>query len=188
MDELARVHGVEVSPLSRSRYWRRLVNRLEQLPATPHSALLRDAVTAIEQTSGATELEFGSWHGDWAPWNMTVIDGRVCVWDWEKFETGVPVGFDAVHFDVHGPVVAGKRTAEQAFGCTIERIDEVFSAHGTSPDAAAATLWLYAVDLAVAYLTDREMEVGNTRMSRLSSWLEPVLRSAATHAQGARQP
>ena len=43
-------------------------------------------------------LRFGAWHGDWVPWNMTRDGERVFLWDWEHYEEGVPIGFDALHF------------------------------------------------------------------------------------------
>jgi len=42
----------------------------------------------------------GLWHGDFAPWNTRVIDGRLSVFDWESCEDGVPLGWDTFHFSV----------------------------------------------------------------------------------------
>lgn len=43
-------------------------------------------------------LPEGGWHGDWAPWNLAVVSGRVVAWDWEHSGAGKPVGFDAIHY------------------------------------------------------------------------------------------
>jgi hypothetical protein len=43
-------------------------------------------------------MSFGTWHGDWAPWNMEWVDGHLFVWDWERCHDGVPFGLDVVHF------------------------------------------------------------------------------------------
>lgn len=45
-----------------------------------------------------TVLDFAAWHGDWSPWNMAWRRRRVQLWDWERFETGVPVGMDRIHY------------------------------------------------------------------------------------------
>ena len=47
---------------------------------------------------GHRPVDFGSWHGDWAPWNMGYRDDIVQLWDWERFSSPVPIGFDAIHF------------------------------------------------------------------------------------------
>ncbi|MDQ4037768.1 MAG: hypothetical protein M3313_05335, partial [Actinomycetota bacterium] len=43
-------------------------------------------------------LDFAAWHGDWSPWNMAWRGRRVQLWDWERFESGVPVGMDRTHY------------------------------------------------------------------------------------------
>ncbi|NUP83056.1 MAG: hypothetical protein HOV96_36545, partial [Nonomuraea sp.] len=56
--------------------------------------LLHAAVKEIAATGGPRP----AWHGDLSPWNISPsADGRLLVWDWERYETGVPYGFDAVH-------------------------------------------------------------------------------------------
>jgi hypothetical protein len=42
----------------------------------------------------------GVWHGDFAPWNTHVQDGRLSVFDWESCEDGAPLGWDTFHFSV----------------------------------------------------------------------------------------
>jgi hypothetical protein len=42
----------------------------------------------------------GFWHGDFAPWNTRVQDGRLSVFDWESCGDGVPLGWDTFHFSV----------------------------------------------------------------------------------------
>jgi hypothetical protein len=42
----------------------------------------------------------GIWHGDFAPWNTRVRDGRLAVFDWESCADGAPLGWDTFHFSV----------------------------------------------------------------------------------------
>ena len=49
-------------------------------------------------------LPLGAWHGDWTPWNMSRRRGRLQLWDWERFETGVPLGLDRCHYGVNAVV------------------------------------------------------------------------------------
>jgi len=39
-------------------------------------------------------------HGDFAPWNTRVQDGRLSVFDWESGEWEAPLGWDTFHFSV----------------------------------------------------------------------------------------
>lgn len=47
---------------------------------------------------GSTLVPVGATHGDWTAWNMAADRGRLQVWDWERFDTGVPTGIDAMHY------------------------------------------------------------------------------------------
>jgi hypothetical protein len=188
MNELAAVDGRLTSSLGDSTYWRRLTARIEALPDSAMAAVLRAARPTVEQAAAGTVLAFGATHGDWAPWNMTVVDDRVLVWDWEKYERDVPVGFDAVHYAVQGAVVLGGRSPLAAFADAFERADEFVGLIAAGPDAGLLTGWLYAVDIATRYLVDREQEAGRTRMADLTSWLPGVLDLAATRAARGVRP
>lgn len=52
-----------------------------------------------------TEVAVGAWHGDLTPWNLAAHRGRVGVWDWERFETSVPLGLDALHHHLNAVTV-----------------------------------------------------------------------------------
>ncbi|WP_101523798.1 hypothetical protein [Nocardioides houyundeii] len=55
----------------------------------------------------------GAWHGDWTPWNMAPGPrGTSLVWDWERFETGVPRGMDRLHHAVNAATLARGGTPE----------------------------------------------------------------------------
>lgn len=56
------------------------------------------ALDRISEEYPDTVLAFGAWHGDWTPWNMSWRRRRIQLWDWERFETGVPVGMDRIHY------------------------------------------------------------------------------------------
>lgn len=43
-------------------------------------------------------VRFGRWHGDWVPWNVGQVGGRLVVWDWEYSDPDVPVGLDLLHW------------------------------------------------------------------------------------------
>ncbi|MGH9040192.1 MAG: phosphotransferase [Acidimicrobiia bacterium] len=98
--EIARLGAVDTAPLAASDYWqgvrRRLTARESLLPPGAHDPVA-GVVAAIEERHGATELRFGTWHGDFTPWNMARLDDGVFVWDWER-SGPAPVGLDLLHF------------------------------------------------------------------------------------------
>jgi hypothetical protein len=173
--------GPAAAALAASSYWRRLSDRVAALPAGAIPDRLRAALKEIEQVHGATTLTFGASHGDFAPWNMTLLDGYVLVWDWEKFESDVPVGFDTVHCQVQGDVVLGGSSPVAAFAAGAQQAQSLLAPVGNR-GAAGLVVWLYAVDIATRYLIDREEEAGRTRMTTLADWLPDVLDRAFAEA------
>jgi hypothetical protein len=61
------------------------------------SAIVGELLEAYARRSADVEVAVGAWHGDWAPWNMTRVGGRLGVYDWERARVGVPIGLDAIH-------------------------------------------------------------------------------------------
>ncbi len=114
MAELATVAGVTIEPVGRSGYWHGLRSRLEACGDRERAAALLRIMADMQATAEATSLAFGSWHGDWTPWNMAFSGGRVLVWDWERFESGVPVGYDALHYQLQGEVERSNGAGAQA--------------------------------------------------------------------------
>ena len=43
------------------------------------------------------DVAVGASHGDWSPQNLSVVQGGVAAWDWERFAEDRPLGFDAAH-------------------------------------------------------------------------------------------
>jgi hypothetical protein len=62
---------------------------------------LGEALDALGHAAADRPLPTGAWHGDWTPWNMSRRRGRLQLWDWERFETGVPLGLDRCHYAVN---------------------------------------------------------------------------------------
>lgn len=173
-DEIARLKPVPSGPLLASSYWQRLVARQEVLADSRFTALLRASAARLRDRAPGT-VAFGSWHGDWAPWNLTVADGQVRAWDWEKFESDVPIGYDTIHYSVHGMSALTGRSPLQAFELTLDSSPVLLDPHGIEARSALVVFWLYVLELATRYLEDGEGEVGTIAMSRLADWLEPVL-------------
>ncbi|MDR8409935.1 hypothetical protein MTP10_14450 [Nonomuraea sp. 3-1Str] len=128
--------------------------------------LLRDAVQEIAATGAA---EGAAWHGDLSPWNIAPsADGRLLVWDWERYEVGVPYGFDAVH---HFFQRALRRMdpATAARACLAQAV-RLLAPYGLSGAQARRTALLYLIKLA-----DRHAADGHSPLGPPDVWLSPLV-------------
>ena len=173
MLDIAGCCGGAAGPLVGSAYWAELRGRLAAVVDRAEGRALAAAVDLIGQHAGEIGLRYGSWHGDWAPWNMANLADALLVWDWERFATGVPAGFDAVHHELQKRIQAGG-SPTAAVEATVRQAGELLTPFGVDGPARELTVLLYLVDLAVRYLTDRQAEAG-ARLGVLGTWLLPVL-------------
>jgi hypothetical protein len=98
------------------------------------------------------------------------------VWDWERFETGVPLGFDLLHHDLQesitlldaDPRVAATRLLRGA-AATLAPLDV-----GAGAESVAR---LYLVTLACRYLVDGQADAG-AALGQVDQWLLPALEEA----------
>ncbi len=184
MAELATAAGVTIVPVGQSGYWRGLRSRLEACgDREPAEALLR-VMADMQASAEVTSLAFGSWHGDWTPWNMAFSGGRVLVWDWERFESGVPIGYDALHYQLQGAVersngAGALAAAEAALFTAPMRLGSL----GVRPGSAVFVAALYLLEIAARYTCDGAAEAG-ARLGDVSSWLLPPLSRYAARLRG----
>ena len=179
MRALATTGGVYTQVLRVSPYWSRLRDRLRAVADHPEGRALAEPAATLQDRAGDIALDFGCWHGDWSPWNMAVLPDTLLVWDWERFATGVPLGFDALHFCLQRSLQAGGFGRTVDAGVAVE--DCLANARWTLgpqgvPDVAAAhlTALLYLLDLACRYVEDRQANAG-ARLGVSEKWLLQVL-------------
>ncbi len=172
--EISAVGGHHDHDLADNPYVADLRARVAALPPHAHSGALSSTLDAVLAAPGI-RLTLGSWHGDWAPWNMAQAHGRVLVWDWEGFGSGVPVGFDACHHEVFDQVTFRGTAPTQAFRSLFDHSEAVLGPMGVEADARPWTALLYAVELATSYLENGEAVVAGTVLSRLDDWLDQTL-------------
>lgn len=109
----------------------------------------RIALEQLESRYGSAQLEFSATHGDWTAWNMADYRGRLQVWDWERFATNVPAGFDRLHYAVH-----------EAFGRSGVSERTLLAALGEAKRGEELLAACYLADLAGRYLLgEREQQV-----------------------------
>lgn len=176
MRELALCRGIQDAALSDSGYAARLHERLDLLAGrtSADAATLVDAAIRLLHRNGSQRLTFGSWHGDWSPWNMSMSADTVLLWDFERFATDVPLGFDALHFTLQRDIVTRGGDPTNAVLSLLARAPQILRSFEVGDAAARTSALLYLVDLAIRYLTDRQAEAG-AALGALGRWLLPTL-------------
>jgi hypothetical protein len=171
--ELAGLAGTARRPLADSEFWSRLCGTAVLLADAPAAHRLHAGIRMIEDHHGAALVSLGGWHGDWGHWNMGMADGILQVWDWERYDPAVPVGFDPVHFAAQSvrPGERGARRQEAAFlGSVPVRLAEL----GVKPDQHDLTLQLYLLEIATRYVAMLAFGA-NPPLQRRTSWVLSLL-------------
>jgi hypothetical protein len=115
--ELSTLSGGGESELCASPFWARLEEDLTAFGPRLHaevSAAIDQALAGIVRDHGERTMRFGSWHGDWSPWNLAWAAGRLRAIDWEQWSSAVPVGFDSLHYRFSTAFGARRRPLREA--------------------------------------------------------------------------
>ncbi len=174
MREVTRLAGTTRLPLTESGFWARLRHAMDTLAEEADGSRLRTVLDAIEATHGGAPIDLGGWHGDWGRWNMGVGDSGLMLWDWERYDPQVPVGFDGLHFLAQGvrPGTRDEQRQERAF---LQAVPSELIALGVEAARHDLTLRLYLLEVAVRYveaLTHSETPALVSRTSWVLSLLE----------------
>jgi hypothetical protein len=150
MREVARLNGTTESPLAASAFWARIHASADGLGERPRRGRLLGAIEAIERRHGSEGVTLGAWHGDWGNWNMGMGDRGLKLWDWERFDVDVPVGFDAVHYAAQ-EVQPGRRDATRQEASFVRGVSEQLGSLGVDRARHDLTLQLYLLEIAIRY-------------------------------------
>jgi hypothetical protein len=170
--EVIAITGTRRTELAASAYWQRLQDRLRLLG--DRGTGFAEVAEQIGAAAGSAELTFGSWHGDWTRSNVTVRAASVLAWDWERFESGVPAGFDALHYRLHQAINTERAEPAAAVRATFAAAPGLLARFSTQPELTCA---LYHLELAVRYLQDRQ-DLAGARLGHPDAWMLPSLISA----------
>ena len=183
MREVVGLAGTTSAALAESGYWSRLRDSASVLAEAPHGPRLQAALDAMEERHGAELLTFGGWHGDWGHWNMGMAKGVLQVWDWERYDPQVPVGFDALHFAAQS-VRPGEREAPRQEATFLGSVPDRLAELGVVPAQHDLTLRLYLAEIAVRYV--EALTHGATpALQRRTSWVLSLLEQLCEHQQPA---
>jgi hypothetical protein len=152
--ELALGGAVSRSALAESDWWADVRARISAVGAD-----LDSAADAIAAEAGDTPLRFGRGHGDWTPWNMRRLDGRLVVWDWERSRDGVPVGIDAAHYGLLVALNVRKLPPPRAVADTLERAPGWLSGLDQPAGAARVIVCLELLEMSLRFAEARRAGV-----------------------------
>lgn len=149
LDELYDRYDEGAAALGGSEYWQDLRRVTDRIENPSRRTAYQEALERIENRHGDQLVRLTAWHGDFAPWNLSHRRGRLQLWDWERFATGVPAGLDRIHYVLH--------TSTRAGGFSDEVIDTALGSPYTrhpacSPEAQELLAVLYLASLAARYL------------------------------------
>jgi hypothetical protein len=160
--EIAGLHGTRALPLAASPYWARTHRLVAEAGDGDDrlTAALQRYQGHLEQRCGATVLTFGSWHGDWVPWNLAWQGGRLFAWDWEHSGEDAPLGFDLLHWHFQLAFVLERRSPSDAMArCLHQAVPELVKL-GVAEPAAHDTAAVYLLELALRHARMHAMGAG----------------------------
>lgn len=167
MYELADRDRREPGTVDGSSYLRGLSERVAALPRTGAGPAVVAMLEHASARTGGTEVAFGRWHGDWAPWNMASRSARVGLWDWERSTVDVPLGFDVVHFALQGLLSRGGPSPVDA-PRLLDLTRVPLRRWCRSREQVEATVALYLVEIVVRYTADAGDQPSAALRNRLS--------------------
>jgi hypothetical protein len=174
MEAVARIDGLQQGGAAGEAYLRQLRGRLAAADHGPGRAAVLEATETRVVVDGCARLTYGAWHGDWSPWNMASTGNGLLVWDWERFASGVPLGFDALHHWLQTEVGPRHRDPLEAAADCPRQAAELLAPFGVAPMEARLTAVLYLADVATRYLVDRQAQAG-APLGDPGTWLIPAL-------------
>lgn len=185
LDELYDRYDEGSAALAGTAYWQELRGTAELIDDADQRASYEEALDRIERNRGDDEVRLTAWHGDFAPWNLNHRGGRLQLWDWERFATGVPAGLDRVHYVVH--------TSTRASGFSDAVLDAAltspYASHPKCPPAEQDLVaGLYLASLAARYLIGSQGAQGEVIRPTTRTVLHALVRHSRriTAAKGAR--
>ena len=152
--EIAGLKGVESAALPTSAYWAELKARVDAATSGEDpsaTGLLPRAMELLESTYGTREIAFGTWHGDFIPWNMKRAQGRLFIWDWERSSSSVPVGLDAARYDLDLRVKIKRESPRKAVRASAMSLGPVLEELGAPAGTATLVTTLHALEMVLRF-------------------------------------
>lgn len=146
---------------------------LHEVASHPRLAPLRPRVDEVMRCNEGVEL--GSFHGDFHSGNLAMAhDGRVVLWDWERWGHGAPMGFDLLHHDLQSWITQDGMPPRDAAAALISRSTMILEPLGIGRSRAPTVARDYLVRLAARYAADEQDRAGAV-LGAIEQWLFPAV-------------
>lgn len=178
MVEIATISGIEVEDYAHSAFSQGVAPTGGD---TWHGIDVAAFGRVHEQLTAWGPLPMGAWHGDFGPWNLARSGDTTQVWDWERFEVGVPVGLDAAHYRAQQGVAA-QTEPSVAWAGIVAAVGAVLAAAGCDAAAAPAVGAAYLLAIVARYRADAGPEP-TAALQRRMTWLSSVAAVALAEIQ-----
>ena len=173
---LVQAFALSTEPLTRTQWWRATSARLDRCdPRIEDVRRLLQAADVLARRDGDSAVQVGASHGDWTPWNTSVVDGDVVAWDWERFSTDRPLGWDEIHYRVS----AHPQGVAQGMRDELRGLREI----DVGSEIDEITLGSYLLDRGTNFVADRH-DVAGSPNGPLSAWLLPTLEALLADGRG----
>lgn len=133
---------------------------------------LADFGAALSEHPGSVPI--GCAHGDWTPWNCGQLGNRLLTWDWERCRTGMPLGFDALHFALQQAVVERRISHAAAARSIVDRAPQLLCSWRLADSVARTLAIAYLLEIGLRYVVDDQRAAGGFG-STIEEWALPVI-------------
>jgi hypothetical protein len=173
VEEIATGAGSNQVPWEQHPLRKRLQQRLE-VAGQKGSVWLSE----LSRLSGEGLIPTGTWHGDLNPGNIALSRGPCPVWDWERYEIDIPVGFDLLHHQLQDLITVRRVPPAAAVAKLLQEAHSMLARWGLSQRGAETVCRAYLIALAERYLADNQASTGS-RLGAVDEWLLPGLRGSS---------
>ena len=136
--------GTPVAP-SETELVRSLTPRLKTMPQPELAATLNRILATLSDQ----HIACGAIHGDFAPWNLRLHNGRISAFDWEYGCLEGPAGLDEIHYRLQVGYLINNWTVDTALRELAD--SHILNRYLSRPNPAArhALVGLYLIDMLV---------------------------------------
>jgi thymidylate kinase len=103
----------ETAPLCKLAVWNEALSNLDQLAKSNDTRLPKRLIRKLQRLSNQIDpnkrIHAHFSHGDFTPWNTTVLNYGLGIFDWELSRAHRPKGFDAFHFIIQNGILVGHK-------------------------------------------------------------------------------
>ncbi len=142
---------------NKSQYWQRLLLQTKKVEHPYFHHVLDNAIAAINEKLSKNKLHLHFRHGDFAPWNILVLNEIYYVYDWEYASPEASAGWDLFHFFLQTHWLLQKQSAGALFRALIsdQQLTKMFNdLYPNLRNAFREYLMLYLVDRLTFYAAE----------------------------------